>query len=812
MTARSRSLAAAMTAVGAMAVAWQAPASSLAVEGPIKEVVASHFGREVNLTEASAHGGPQLEDVCTVESLDQCQPGRSSAALGGFENPQSVAVDNDPTSPAYGDLYVVDNTDRVELFTPAGVFVRMFGWEVNETKDKEPSAAQAERNVCTAASGDSCKVGVEGAAPGQFREPSSVAVDATSGDVYVADGGVGPTHGRRVQSFTSSGGFVMEIGKEVNETTHGNLCTEQEVEESSVKCGGAAPSSSEQGAFVAQGVLTVGGPKDILYVGDEHRVQEFESNGQYRREIDLTPISAEPQRSVRSLAVDGSGDLYLDYGEGSKEILEFDEAGKEIGVFATEFVSSVATDSAGRLAVSESVFDGVQASPRLRGSLYSVLGAGKFHLVTEFVNPGDRGIAFSDKNDMYAAAGAPTSISSASNEIVKYSPVSVGELLSGGATCKEGAPVDTNVTIDCVVEGEVDPWGVAETEVWLQYGSTPALGLETPKQPVGEGNTLVGVSAEVQGLRPDNTLHYRLAGEDSNVKDPELLTSEGVSAKTPTVPPRIVGEPSVTHVHSASAVMFGRLNPENTSTRYGFQYAPTGACANLAESCPGLAETGTLEAPDYGAIGVTLEASGLQPSTSYRYRLFAANEKKEVALAENGGPQLPEGTFTTAPAPELLAMTGDYTALGPTSATVSGTVQTGGQPATYAFELGLDNGAATNYGTVLTGPAGPEDVAAEKTVALAGLQPGTRYAYRISVTSGYGAAYGEARTFTTVGAAAVIFVPAPLGMLPTPSVNFPNVPRMPARCKPGFRREKHGKCVKTKTKVKKGRKKIHRKK
>src|ERR1700691_216761 len=92
----------------------------------------------------------------------------------GFEDTRSVAVDNDPASAEHGDVYVFDRGhDRVQVLTAAGVFVEMFGKEVDAT---------TKGNVCTAASKDTCQAGIEGAAAGQFDRSPSVAVDPASGD------------------------------------------------------------------------------------------------------------------------------------------------------------------------------------------------------------------------------------------------------------------------------------------------------------------------------------------------------------------------------------------------------------------------------------------------------------------------------------------------------------------------------------------------------------------------------------------------------------------------------------------------------
>ena len=102
----------------------------------------------------------------------------------------------------------------------------------------------------------------------------------------------------------------------------------------------------------------------------------------------------------------------------------------------------------------------------------------------------------------------------------------------------------------------------------------------------------------------------------------------------------------------------------------------------------------------------------------------------------------------------------------------------GGLPATYAFELGVYEGAGTQYGIVFSGPAGTGSVPVEETLALSGLAPGTTYAYRITVSSGYvpNASHtlaGAASTFTTAGLPGVLQAPAPLVMLAIPNIAFP---------------------------------------
>ncbi|HEY3830594.1 MAG TPA: hypothetical protein VGL57_15495 [Solirubrobacteraceae bacterium] len=765
---------------------------------PVKLVPSSHLGTGVDTTT----GG----NVCTVESKDLCEPGKEGSGPGGFNFPESAAVDEDPTSPEYGDVYVADRGNhRVQALAPSGDFVLMFGKEVNETKDHAPGATEAEENVCTAASGDVCKAGGESAAAGQFGYPQSVTVDPTSGDVYIAEEvivrqGGNNIGGQRVQKFTATGQFVLEFGREVNETTKGNLCTQEEVEKAGVKCTGPAqaiPGSTEDGAidFAVSGedgdLLAVGGASEhLLYVAGENRIQEFDSEGQWQGEI---PVNG----SVTEIAVDSkTSDVYA-VEDNSNVVDRYGPHGEEIGHFEVSSsehrgvrTNGLALDSEGHLAVAAEAVGG-----KSFGALYE---ADTGHRITEFTStfPGgngftveDRDLTFDANGEMYAVLTETDNviggtISVIPDEVVRYIPVPVAELTTGPATCVTGAEHETSVVLDCSLNAEVNPEGVSGTEAWFAWGRSEALGEQTPKQKVEEAKR---VDAVIEG-RPNETFYYQLTGNDQSVQLPEQLTGDRVSFTTPAVPPEILGKPNVSFVTSSSTVMFGELNPENASTEYYFEYAPaSSACPGATlVSCPGGGVTAIGRSGLYGRAGATLEARGLQPNTAYRYRLVASNA---------GGTSAPgaEGTFTTGPEPVPQATTGAPSAIGATTATVSGTVNPDGQPATYTFELGVYAGAATQYGIVLSGSAGAGSVPVAEGQGLSGLQPGTEYAYRIAVASGYGTATGETVLFTTEGVPAVLVSPPTLALLTVPGISFPKPVAVPVSRKQSKGKSKRSK-------------------
>ena len=111
-----------------------------------------------------------------------------------FQTPVGVAAFG-------GKVYVADSANaRVQRFNEKGVFKAAWGWGVKD--------GQAKSEVCTNKKG--CQAGIPGSGPGQFQNPTSVAVDnskgKSKGSVYVGDAG-----NNVVTKFNSSGKPVLTI-------------------------------------------------------------------------------------------------------------------------------------------------------------------------------------------------------------------------------------------------------------------------------------------------------------------------------------------------------------------------------------------------------------------------------------------------------------------------------------------------------------------------------------------------------------------------------------------------------------------------
>lgn len=140
-------------------------------------------------------------EICTAACQTGTQATAASAGSGQLSSALGVAVDGS------GNVYVVDQTvRRVQKFNSAGEFVLMFGGNVNKTKVETPGSTAAEKNLCTASSGNVCQAGATGTAQGQFgawKIGSFVAIGPTD-TVYVGDN-------NRIQEFNPDGTFKAEI-------------------------------------------------------------------------------------------------------------------------------------------------------------------------------------------------------------------------------------------------------------------------------------------------------------------------------------------------------------------------------------------------------------------------------------------------------------------------------------------------------------------------------------------------------------------------------------------------------------------------
>ena len=209
-----------------------------------------------------------------------------------------------------------------------------------------------------------------------------------------------------------------------------------------------------------------------------------------------------------------------------------------------------------------------------------------------------------------------------------------------------------------------------------------------------------------------------------------LIAPSALAASPPTVSTGAALSPIDT-----AATLTGNVNPNGQATQYAFQYGPTSAYGHES----------TLTSAGSGSSSEAVSAivAGLTPGSTYHFRI--------IALSSAGTSVGSDGTFNTtgtAPAPSTppSATTGSSSNVTGSSATVSGTVNPGGQATTYAFEYG----PTANYGyQTAQGSAGSGSSSVPETASLSGLTPGTTYHYRIVAYNAGNTDVGGDHTFTT---------------------------------------------------------------
>jgi hypothetical protein len=562
--------------------------------------------------------------------------------------------------------------------------------------------------------------GMAGSGNGEFTEPSGIAVNQSSGDVYVVDKGnnrvewFGSTGSNFEGQFNGSGLLANENGKVAPQALSSPEAVAVDNDPSSPSHGDVYVVDTSQGVidkFSAIGEYlsqlketTAGTPFSELHgVAVDHEgnvwvyqagdLDEFSDTGSFVKGF-------ETGRGTRpGVAVDSNDDLYLNCCGGA--VVKFSSAGEELVEFSIGETTALAIDPATNnlLVDKENRVDEYATSEERFSAPVLEFGAGG-------ALSGSHGIAVSD-----AGAGKAYATESAADEVVVFDAVTLPEVITGGSS-NEGRTTAT-------VEGSVNPEGT-KTTYYFQYGATEAYGSSTTPTSAGEGNAQVPVSANLTGLEILTSYHYRLVAENENG------TNYGIDKEVRTTIPAVEGvqAEAASDVGPTSATLNGSLEPNGFETHYYFEI-------NGIHTT----EEGAGQATEVKQVSATV--NGLEPNTTYPFVLVAENSFGTTRSATE--------QLTTVAIPPIVTVAATTAAR--TTAVLAGAVNPENSPTSYHFVYGLTSSYGQSTPETVVGSNFAEDPTAPRLISE--LQPGTTYHYRLLATNQAGTEESPDETFTT---------------------------------------------------------------
>jgi hypothetical protein len=580
--------------------------------------------------------------------------GGTGSATGQFEGPAAMAADANT-----GDVFVLDTSnERVEEFEARG------------------GSTYAAIGAITGAGGS----------PFEFKSDPGIAVDSSSGDLYIASG---------------------KGKKEAVYQLRPKLGHPDEYESTGVRLGGFVEGEERP---AVHGLAAVSG---IVYVAFGKSLAVYGASGEPKH----AAVSVAPSE-IQGIAVEGN-EVYVATLTGL-ERLEVNAA------YAVESTTTISAAPVG------GAFTAV--APDGKGRVYADLTFAKEEGRSSVAAFGASAGAYSAPLEEFGANG----VVQVSDGLVSASPEGIPSVLTSDLTDNEvhvfqhvtpevdgcaATPTTNTASVRCTVvpDGPEAAWSLA-------FGPQGGALVEALKGTVAaEG----AVGGELTGLEPSERYSYTVAAKNAR----GTATVEGAFETEPIAPSSTSS--AATGVLGESATFNGAVDPEHAPAFYRFEYG----------SCPSPAACASSPFPDEAptapagsgrqAVPVSRTVNELTPTTTYHYRLVAVGPGGEAVSGEQ--------VFTTAASASLPeAVSGSASSVTQGGATLSGTVVGNGQATTFVWEYGTSASYGTSvYGSVQSG----SPVAVQLVLAM--LQPATAYHYRLVAINASGTAYGADETFTT---------------------------------------------------------------
>jgi len=414
-----------------------------------------------------------------------------------------------------------------------------------------------------------------------FKLAGSFAVDGSTspnaGNIYFPDIANGV-----VDVFDESGKYVCQITGEAIP--------------SASECAGATGSATPSGNLEPQSIAIDPSNGNIV-VGDSSGVlYEFNAAGEFVRSIINAQVTA-----PYSLAIDSAGNLYVvnanPFGAGPGSAVKLDSTGALQYTFPGTYLS-VGIDL-----TSDHIYLGQGQGAGTEVEEFDSAGS----QLSRFGDNGAGSIAVNEAGKVYLATPGLGEIWSAD--------IFLPSVVTGAAT---GVEEDV-ATLHGQVDPEVASGGTSVVRCEFEYGLDQSYGQTAPCSPSTPYSSATDVAADLSGLQPSATYHYRLVAESGKGEargEDQTFTTVG--------PPGVSDQMAIARTRSATVKAL--INPFGYATNCEVQYVDdatfqvSGYDTSASVPCAATIPAGS------GDQAASASLTGLRIGTVYHFRFVAENQ------------------------------------------------------------------------------------------------------------------------------------------------------------------------------------------
>lgn len=593
--------------------------------------------------------------------------GPVAQSAGNFTQPTEVAiytgVDADPSNDK---LFVVEtvesNNNRVQRLDRHGNFELMWGKDV--ISSGAPGDTGVGYEICTASltGAENCRAAPPGDAEGEFRVPTGIAVNQTTGHVYVVD-----RENHRVQEFDLDGNFVRLWGHDVSTVGGGfEICA------SDCRQGTPGSGNGQFGEVVSPGTestdpawgkvgIAVDPVSGDVFVADpgNSRLQRFAADGTFVAALGAPGTGLgefgpnDPQRVV----VDSNQIVYISDTNDSSRVQRYDA---QAGTFLAPIACCSPDDPSAPLVSGITV--GLDIDPDTDGAgadeehlLVARLRSSEDTVVQELdipdpatdpvttvvdthtytadpstntvdldrrvngigLDPATGNLYLVVPNIFAAASGQGSFTGCGGLNACSGLLVLAADVAPPSATIVAAEAESTSATITATANAG----GGVATYVFQLSTDGGASWTDSDARGYVSGSDDVAVTGELTGLQPNTGYLVRLL-----LRKQTGFSTDATRASNELTFLTDIAAPDVETLGTAqrtdtSVRLRGRVDPNGLDTTYRFEYGRAGGPLDGRIPIPDAAVP-----PGNSPTLVTQDLQGLAPSTAYQYRIVAIND------------------------------------------------------------------------------------------------------------------------------------------------------------------------------------------